>query len=82
MDGLLAVEEAKLAVGLDALPDEAGYHTLAGFLLARLGRVPAERQAVTCGGYVFEVVDMNGRRIDKVLVRRQAAEEGAPDGAP
>jgi putative hemolysin len=83
MDGLLAVKEAKLALGLDALPDEAGYHTLAGFLLARLGRVPAERQAVTCGGYVFEVVDMNGRRIDKVLVRRAAAaEEGAPDGAP
>ena len=82
MDGLLAVEETKLALGLDALPDEASYHTLAGFLLAQLGRVPAEGQAVTYGGYVFEVIDMDGRRIDKVLVRREAAEKDVPDGAP
>ena len=46
-----------------------------GFVLAQLGRVPDEGQAVAYGGWRFEVVDMDGRRIDKVLVRRAAARE-------
>jgi putative hemolysin len=75
MDGMLAADEVKLALGLDRLPDEADYHTLAGFVLAQLGRVPEEGQAVAYGGWRFEVVDMDGRRIDKVLVRRSAARE-------
>jgi putative hemolysin len=83
MDGMLAIDEVKLALGFDRLPDEASYHTLAGFVLAQLGRVPDEGQAVAYGGWRFEVVDMDGRRIDKVLVRRSAAreEERAP-GTP
>jgi putative hemolysin len=75
MDGMLAIDEVKLALGFDRLPDEASYHTLAGFVLAQLGRVPDEGQAVAYGGWRFEVVDMDGRRIDKVLVRRSAARD-------
>jgi putative hemolysin len=83
MDGMLAADEVKLALGLDRLPDEADYHTLAGFVLAQLGRVPEEGQAVAYGGWRFEVVDMDGRRIDKVLVRRCAApEEEQSAGTP
>jgi putative hemolysin len=77
MDGMLAVDEVKLALGLDSLPEEESYHTLAGFILAQLGRVPAEGEAVAYGGWRFEVVDMDGRRIDKVLVRGPAAREDA-----
>jgi putative hemolysin len=83
MDGMLAVDEAKLALGMDSLPDEEDYHTLAGFILAQLGRVPGEGATVAYGGWRFEVVDMDGRRIDKVLVRRVAEREAhpAPDTA-
>jgi putative hemolysin len=81
MDGMLAIDEVKLALGLDSLPDEESYHTLAGFILDQLGRVPAEGKAVAYGGWRFEVVDMDGRRIDKVLVRGSTArEEGASAG--
>ena len=70
MDGMLSTDEVKLALGLDHLPDEDRYHTLAGLILAQLGRVPQEGATVAYGGWRFEVVDMDGRRIDKVLVRR------------
>ena len=81
MDGMLAIDEVKLALDLDSLPDEETYHTLAGFMLAQLGRVPAEGETVAYGGWRFEVVDMDGRRIDKVLVHRSTArEEGASPG--
>jgi putative hemolysin len=75
MDGLLPTDEVKLTLGLDRLPDEEGYHTLAGFVLAQLGRVPEEGQTVAYGGWRFEVVDMDGRRIDKVLVHRSGGRE-------
>jgi putative hemolysin len=75
MDGMLAIDEVKLALDLDSLPDKETYHTLAGFVLAQLGRVPTEGESVAYGGWRFEVVDMDGRRIDKVLVSRLAARE-------
>ena len=82
MDGMLATDEVKLALGFDRLPDEGSYHTLAGFILARLGRVSREGASVDYGGWRFEVVDMDGRRIDKVLVRRSAARGEEPSGRP
>lgn len=51
--------------------DHADYHTLAGLILARLGRIPAEGDTVTIGDAQVEVVDMDGRRIDKVLIRQK-----------
>jgi putative hemolysin len=81
IDGMLATDEVKLALGLDSLPDEDSYHTLAGFILAQLGRVPEEGETVAYGEWRFEVVDMDGRRIDKVLVRRAPGpEESHPPG--
>ena len=81
MDGLLAVDEVKLALALHSLPEEESYHTLAGFILTQLGRVPAEGEAVLYGGWRFEIVDMDGRRIDKVLVcRAMARNEEAAGG--
>ncbi|HEX5905408.1 MAG TPA: hemolysin family protein, partial [Propionibacteriaceae bacterium] len=69
MDGLLPLDEVKLTLGFESLPDEKTYHTLAGFILAQFGGVPEEGQTVAYGGWRFEIVDMDGRRIDKVLVR-------------
>ncbi len=52
----------------DDLVREHGFETLAGFVLALLGRIPNAGESVKWEGYTFEVVDMDGRRIDKVLI--------------
>jgi len=49
--------------------ERGDYHTLAGMVLAHLGHIPKVGDSVTIGDFVFEVVDMDGRRIDKVLIR-------------
>ena len=48
--------------------ESSEYQTLAGFVLKRLGHVPKEGETFTEQGYVFEVLDMDGHRVDKVLV--------------
>ena len=73
MDGALPVDELwELLKPLEA-PAEGDYYTLAGLVLARLGEVPATGQWCVWSGYRFEVVDMDGQRIDKVLVSREPA---------
>jgi putative hemolysin len=52
------------------LPQPRDYQTLAGFLLAQLQRMPAVGDAIDAQGWRFEVVDIDGRRIDKVLASR------------
>jgi putative hemolysin len=52
------------------LPDDRDYATAAGLVLSVLKRLPEEGESVTEQGWVFEVVDLDGRRIDKLLVRR------------
>ncbi|MGH7474160.1 MAG: transporter associated domain-containing protein, partial [Candidatus Methylomirabilales bacterium] len=44
------------------------YHTLGGFVMAHLGRIPSTGDRFEWGGLQFEVVDMDGHRVDKVLV--------------
>jgi len=73
MDGLLPIEEVRARLGLSALPDEGDYHTLAGLILTLAGRIPVEGDQVAWQNLVFEIVDMDGRRIDKVIVRSAAA---------
>lgn len=73
VDGSAAIEDVQSHFSIDALPeDEAGaYHTIGGFVMARLGRVPKTADTFEWGGLRFEVMDMDGRRIDKVLVARK-----------
>jgi putative hemolysin len=75
VDGSAAMDAVQAHFGMDALPeDEAGaYHTIGGFVMARLGRVPRAADNFEWGGLTFEVIDMDGRRIDKVLVSRHQA---------
>jgi putative hemolysin len=72
IDGSAAMDEVAARLALEPVPDsETGaYHTLGGFVMARLGRVPKTADRFDWGGHQFEVVDMDGRRIDKVLVKR------------
>ena len=55
-----------------ALPEKTGFHTVAGFVLDRLGRIPQAGKSFVERGWRFEVIDVDGRRIDKVLVARAA----------
>jgi putative hemolysin len=74
VDGFLPVEEFKEWFEVANLPDEDDYDTVAGFAMTRLGRVPITGDQFEWGGYRFEIVDMDGHRIDKLLV--QATDRG------
>lgn len=70
VDGGLAVEALEDVLELGPLPgqEEHQYTTVAGFVLHQLGRIPQPADHFTWDGLRFEVVDMDGRRVDKVLV--------------
>ncbi|MEJ0061965.1 MAG: hemolysin family protein [Alphaproteobacteria bacterium] len=68
VDGMTPIDEIESLTGLKRIGDEGDYHTLAGFVLERMGRIPAPGDTVSWNGAAFEVVDMDGRRIDKVLI--------------
>src|SRR6266567_2994054 len=71
LDGMLPVDELKDILHIRELPEETrgAYNTLAGFVLLELGRVPVAADHFEWDRFRFEVVDMDGRRIDKVLVQ-------------
>jgi putative hemolysin len=68
LDGMLEVEDFKEIFNLRYLPDEDEYETLSGFVMLNLGRVPTETDKFEWNGLNFEVMDMDGKRVDKVLV--------------
>ena len=67
--GSMPADEMADQLGL-TLPAKRDYHTVAGFVLAHLRRLPATGEAIEASGWRFEVVDLDGRRIDKVLAAR------------
>jgi len=75
LDGMTPVDELKARLMLPDLPAEGSYHTLAGLLLALLRRVPRVGDRIVFGGWRFEVVAMDGRRVDKVMAGREPAAE-------
>jgi putative hemolysin len=69
IDGMVGLDELKQLLGVSRLPGEdADFHTLGGYLMARLNRVPMDADRITAGDYRFEVIKMDGRRVDRVLV--------------
>jgi putative hemolysin len=79
VEGSAPMEAVTTKFGLEVPEDEAGaYHTLAGFVMARLGHIPRAADAFEWGGLRFEVVDMDERRIDKVLVTRPPSPQSPP----
>ena len=71
LDGLMPVSELKARLEIRELPqeDKGRYNTLAGLLMAVTGHLPQPGERIDCGEWVFEVVDLDGRRIDKVLAQ-------------
>ncbi|MDY6867890.1 MAG: hemolysin family protein, partial [Chloroflexota bacterium] len=69
-DGLIVIDQLKEILDISEMPGEekAGFQTLSGFVMSQLGRIPKTGAKFTCGDYQYEVVDMDGRRIDRVLV--------------
>ncbi|MDD3371755.1 MAG: hemolysin family protein [Alphaproteobacteria bacterium] len=72
IDGMMPVDEVEALTGLKNMRVYANFETIAGFMLDGLGRVPAEGDVLTWQGARFEVVDMDGRRVDKVLLSLRA----------
>jgi putative hemolysin len=62
--------------------DNGAYHTLAGFVLYQLGYIPKTSEFFEWDEFRFEVVDMDGNRIDRVLVARVATPEPEAEPAP
>ena len=79
IDGLIPVPELKDRLGLKELPDEdrGRYNTLAGMTMLLLGRLPQTADVVEWAGWRFEVVDLDGKRVDKVLVNRLGGADAA-----
>lgn len=74
LDGRLSVEDFKKILALTDLPDDDGgyYQTLGGFVMTHLGHVPTAGDQFAWNGWRFEVVDMDGLRVDKVLAQAQS----------
>ena len=72
IDGLIPAPELKDRLEIKSLPDEdrGRYNTLAGLVMMLLGRLPRTTDAVEWEGWRFEVVDMDGKRVDKILACR------------
>ena len=79
VDGGISVETLRELFGGGALPaqDEHDYHTAAGMVIAHFGRIPDVGEHFDWNGWRIEVVDLDGPRIDKLLLQRVAA--GAQD---
>ena len=69
ISGSMPVDEMAERLSI-ALPPEHNYHTVAGFTLDQLGYLPAIGESFDHQGWRFEVIDLDGRRIDKILARR------------
>jgi len=74
LNGMLSNEELKDLLALEDLPDEenSGYETLGGMLMAEINRIPVAGDVVFWEDWRFEVVDMDGYRVDKVLVSSES----------
>ncbi len=72
VDGMLPLDEFKDFFHIRSLPDDKSghFHTLGGFIMTHLGRIPVAGDHIETSGLRMEVVDMDGHRVDKVLIDR------------
>ncbi len=75
LDGMLPIDQLKEIFDLEKLPDEEHGHfqTVGGFVMTQMRRIPSAGQRFEWGKLSFEIVDMDGRRIDKILVTPEPA---------
>jgi putative hemolysin len=77
LDGMMPVDELKARLNLPDLPAEGDYHTAGGLVLALMRRVPKAGDRIVFAGWRFEVLAMDGRRVDRLQASREKAEAGA-----
>jgi putative hemolysin len=79
LDGVMPLGELKARLGMEELPGEerGRYNTLAGLLMSITGRLPLLGERIACQHWIFEVVDLDGRRVDKVLAVRSRVTDQA-----
>lgn len=77
LDGLLSIDDFKDHIKLDELPSEEDndFRTLAGFIITYLGHIPNIGESLEALGYRFEIIDMDGNRIDKILLSQLPPQE-------
>ena len=79
LDGMMPTDELKELLDLKELPnEETNYQTVSGLIMSQLGSIPSEGQFFEWDNLCFEVVDMDVRRVDKVLVRTVSPDEKDP----
>lgn len=81
IDGVTPIQDVQRALGIDEMPHEDEYETLAGFLMVMLRRVPRRTDSVSWAGFTFEVMDVDSHRIDQVMVTRGGPAAAQPDPA-
>jgi len=77
VDGRTPIDELRDRLDLPPFDSDGSYHTVAGLVLFRLGRIPDMGDSIDLPGLRIEVVDMDGRRVDRVLLTRDADGSGA-----
>jgi CBS domain containing-hemolysin-like protein len=80
IDGLMPAHKAFERLRLRKMSADADYHTVAGFALSQFGHLPLTGEAFEHQGWRFEIVDMDGRRIDKLLARRSPQADAGAHG--
>jgi len=84
LDGLIPIPELKDRLGLKTVPEEhkGRYHTLSGLVMWLSGRLPQTGDILAWENWRLEVVDLDGKRIDKILATPIPPAEGTPPDAP
>ncbi len=75
IDGMMPAHDALDRLGVRTRPEDGNFHTIAGFALLHLGHLPEAGDIFKHEGWRFEIVDMDGMRIDKLLAHREPATE-------
>ena len=78
LDGMMSVDELQMLLDLDELPEGSeNYDTVGGLFMAQIGRVPAVGDTFAWNDLRFEIVDMDGHRVDKVLITPMGPQTGS-----
>jgi putative hemolysin len=84
LDGRLTLHHLRDLLDVNELPkeEEGGYETLGGWIMVMLGRIPAEGDAFDFAGRRIEVLKMDGKRVDRVVVPRRPVSRRGADTSP
>jgi len=77
VDGLTPVVELAKVLEIEEFPEQSHYETVAGFLIYTMKRLPKRAEFINFAGYKFEVVDVEGVKVEQLLVSRITSNEGA-----